>query len=157
MSADEQDRGLKAVRRVRDVREQDSRIGLRAAIEAVRRRDADLVAARARVESAGTFGTGSAADFRGHVDRLAGLVRLQDVVSARATASREVAEEATRRWQHDHQRVRVVDLLLERRAAERAAERARVEAHQMDDLATQAWQRNQSARSTDQMHGKEQS
>ncbi len=145
MSADDRDRALNAVRRVRNAREQDSRFGLQVAIDSVRQRDADVLDSQARLEQAGGFGTGSVADFRGHVDRLTGLSRLQDLASARATASRGVAEEASRRWQQDRQKVRVVDLLLERRAAERAEERTRRDAHQMDDLATQAWQRNQEA------------
>ena len=41
--------------------------------------------------------------------------------------------------------MRVVDLLLERRAEVRAEERRRHEAHELDDLATQAWLRNRQA------------
>ena len=141
MSAAEQDRGLGAVRRVRDSREQDSRCGLQHALNAVRRREAKAEEIRSRRAEAGSFAAGSLTDFRSHVARDAGLAALKRRALDRAESSRLVAEEATRRWQHDRRQVRVVDLLLERRAEQCARERARREAHQLDDLATQAWLR----------------
>ena len=149
MTREEADRGLRAVRRVRDVREQDSRFGLSVALRSVQDREAEAQAARARVEHSPGFGTGSVADFQGHVDRIAGLVRLHSQATARAAASRTVADEAKRRWQHDRQQVRVVDLLLERRAAERAEARARREQARLDDLATQTWLRNRADHTDD--------
>jgi flagellar export protein FliJ len=142
LDAGSPDRALRAVRRVRDVREQDSRFGLSVALRSVQEREAEAEAARARLEQAPQFSAGSVADFQSHVDRLSGLVRLQSQATARAAASRTVADEARRRWQRDRQQVRVVDLLLERRAAERAEARARREQARLDDLATQTWLRN---------------
>ena len=149
MRAEDQDRGLRAVRRVRDVREQDSRFGLSVALRSVQDRDAEVEAARSRLEHSPRFGTGSVADFQGHVDLIAGLARLQSLATARAAASRTVADEARRRWQHDRQQVRVADLLLERRAAERAEARARREQARLDDLATQNWLRNRADHTDD--------
>jgi flagellar protein FliJ len=143
MKAADEDRGLRAVRRVREVRESDSRFGLSVALGSVRERDAEVQRARARLETAEDFAAGSVADFRGHVDRLSGLVALESLATARAQASRTVAAEAQRRWQQDRRQVRVVDLLLERRALARAEERARREQAQLDDLASQGWLRNQ--------------
>lgn len=145
MSAVEHDRGLNAVRRVRNSREQDSRYGLQHALNAVRRRDAEVEQARARRAGAVSFAAGSLAEFRSHVARSTGLAELERQAVDRAESSRLVADEATRRWQHDRQQVRVVDLLLERRGEQRAQERARREAHELDDLATQAWLRARSA------------
>jgi len=141
MKTDE-DRALSAVRRVRDVREQDSRFGLSVALRSVQDRESEAEAARSRLEHSAGFGTGSVGDFQSHVDRMAGLVQLQAQATARAAASRTVADEARRRWQRDRQQVRVVDLLLERRAAERDEARARREQARLDDLATQSWLRN---------------
>lgn len=143
MKAAEEDRGLRAVRRVREVRENDSRFGLSVALASVRDRDAEVQRARARLETAEEFALGSVADFRSHVDRLSGLVALESVATTRAQASRTVAAEAQRRWQQDRRQVRVVDLLLERRALARAEERARREQAQLDDLASQGWLRAQ--------------
>jgi flagellar export protein FliJ len=145
MKAADEDRGLRAVRRVREVRENDSRYGLSVALASVRERDAEAERARARIEAAERFEAGSVADFRGHVDRLSALVALESQAVARAHASRTVAAEAQRRWQQDRRQVRVVDLLLERRAAARTEERARREQAQLDDLASQGWLRSRQA------------
>ena len=91
------------------------------------------------------FTAGGLADFAQHVALTSGLVAAESQAVQRVEDSRLVADEATRRWQHDRQQLRVVDLLLERRAAVRAEERARHEAHELDDLATQVWLRNKEA------------
>ena len=145
MTGHQQDRALEAVRRVRTVREQDSRYGLTVSLTSEQDRALEAEAAHQRRAQAPQFGTGSVADFRSHLGRMSGLVALEHRATARAAASRVVAEEARNRWQHDRQQVRVVDLLLERRAAERAQERARREQAQLDDLATQGWLRNRAA------------
>ncbi len=145
MSAPEPDRALGAVRRVRDAREQDSRIGLQHALAAARTRDAEAERARARLDQAPAFGTGSVADFRGHVLHVTALAQGEQQAAQRAESSRAVADEATRRWQRDRTELRVVDLLLERRAAERAEERGRREARELDDLAAQGWLRRTAA------------
>jgi flagellar export protein FliJ len=144
----EQDRALNAVRRVRDVRERDSRFGLTVALGSADAKEAAAEEAARRLRTANGFAAGSVADFQAHVDRMSGLVTLQSRAVAAADASRLVADEARRRWQRDRQQVRVVDLLLERRAAERAQLRARREAAQLDDLATQAWLRNRALETT---------
>jgi flagellar FliJ protein len=144
----EQDRALHAVRRVRDVREQDSRFGLTVALGSAEKKEAAVEDATRRLDAAGSFAAGSVSDFQAHVDRMAGLVTLQSRAVAAADASRLVADEAQRRWQRDRQQVRVVDLLLERRAAERAEQLARREAAQLDDLATQAWLRKRALEPT---------
>lgn len=145
MSAATEDRALNAVRRLRDSREQDSRFGVQHALGSAQRREADLAATRERRASAPAFTAGGLADFAQHVALMSGLVAAESQAVQRVEDSRLVADEATRRWQHDRQQLRVVDLLLERRAAVRAEERARHEAHELDDLATQVWLRNKEA------------
>ncbi len=142
MSVHEQDRALGAVRRVRTAREQDSRIGLQQALAVSRERDQEAEQAQARLLGAPTFSAGTLADFRLHVLRMNGLAEAQRAAAGRAETSRAVAEEATRRWQHDRSHLRVVDLLLERRAEERAQERDRRDARELDDLAAQGWLRS---------------
>jgi len=141
------DRALNAVRRVRDSREQDSRFGLQHALNAVRRRQTELREARDRRAAAPSFAFGSTAEFVQHLGQLAALAEEEARAAERVEGSRLVADEATRRWQQDRQQVRVVDLLLERRAEVRAEERRRHEAHELDDLATQSWLRNRQAAS----------
>lgn len=145
MSASAADRGLVAVRRVRDARERDSRIGLQQALAATREREAEAASLRERLAAAPGFGNGSADEFRSHtllVRALAeSVVEKEEAVRRSAT----VAEEARRRWGRDRQAVRTVELLLERRAEERRQDRARREAADLDELATQGWLRGVTA------------
>ncbi len=140
-----EDRGLLAVRRVREVREQDSRIGLQHALAESRRKAEHAARLRAEVAAAEGFDAGSAASFRGHLQHLGLLARASLRADEAAVSGVHVAEEATRRWQHDRAEVRVVELLLERRAADRAVERARREAAELDDLAAAGWLRRRTA------------
>ena len=141
MSAHEQDRGLDAVRRVRTARETDSRIGLQQALSTLCEREAEAARAQEKLIDAPAFATGSTGDFAAHVLHLGNLARDTRSSAEVASDSRTVADEATRRWQADTSAVRVVEMLLERRAAERSAERARREAKELDDLAAQGWLR----------------
>jgi flagellar export protein FliJ len=140
-----EDRALNAVRRVRDAREQDSRFGLRHALTAVRERDAEVERVALRRAGVTRFAQGTAADFTAHLAHLGALAALERRAVEDARDSRLVAEESTRRWQGDRQRVRVVDVLLERRAQERREERARRETRELDDLASQSWLRRRTA------------
>lgn len=137
----ESDRALAAVRRVREARERDSRLGLQQALATSRARDAAADRTRARVEHAPAFGTGTPADFWLHAQRGAALAQAATDAAEQAETGRLVAEEAAGRWRHDRQQVRVVDLLLDRRAEERRLERARREERELDDLAAQGWLR----------------
>lgn len=141
MSTHDQDRGLTAVRRVRSARESDSRIGLQHALAETRRKQAEAVRLRTLLETTPGFETGSVVDFRQHTQRLTGLAEAGTRAEDAAATSARVADEASSRWQHDRTEVRVVDLLLDRRAAARAAERARREAAELDDLAAVGWLR----------------
>lgn len=142
MSAAAQDRGLKVVRRVREARERDSRIGLVQALAVTRQRETDAVAARDRLESTLPFEVGTAAEFRTYNQLVQALADAVTVKEELLRTSRTVAEEANRRWGLDRQSVRTVELLLERRVEERRAVLARREAADLDELASQAWQRN---------------
>jgi flagellar export protein FliJ len=56
-------------------------------------------------------------------------------------AARTVSASAREHWQRDKTRLSAVELLLERRAEERRAERARREARELDDVVAQRWLR----------------
>ncbi|MGZ4493273.1 MAG: hypothetical protein ACXVWU_01105 [Nocardioides sp.] len=145
MTAHEQDRALTAVRRVRSARETDSRIGLQHALSTLCEREAEEARAQQRLAEAPLFAAGSTSEFAAHVVHVSNLAQDSRRTGAAAESSRTVAGEATRRWQADTTAVRVVELLLERRAAERTAERARREARELDDLAAQGWLRTSAA------------
>jgi hypothetical protein len=141
VTARQHDRSLTAVRRVREARERDSRLGLQRALAASRQRDAEARQAAARLAAEPAFGSGTPIDLTAHVARTTWLAAEQADAVRRADASRAVAAEAAHHWQLDRQQVRVVDLLLDRRARARAEERARREARELDDLAAQGWLR----------------
>ena len=158
MTNHEQDRGLTAVRRVRSARENDSRIGLQHALAETRRKQLEATRLRTMLETAPGFTAGSVGEFRLHTQRLTGLAEAGSRAEDAAATSARVADEAGSRWQHDRTEVRVVDLLLERRAAARAAERTRREAAELDDLAAVGWLRRriQEAVDADAARGEEQ-
>ncbi len=141
----EADRALAAVRRVRAAREQDSRIGLQQALATSRARTAEAERAHDALVEAPVFAAGSLRDFRAHVVHVTALACAEQAAADRAAGSRAVAAEATLRWQRDRARLRVALLLLERRADERARERDRREARELDDLAAQGWLRSATA------------
>ena len=101
------DRGIKAVARVREVRERDSRIGLLAALQTVRDREQQLAGLRAALEAAQAPQAGTMADFvvaRSLLTSMAVAVREaeQRLESARTVAAEaqqpapDEAEETTR-------------------------------------------------------------
>lgn len=137
-----EDRGLAAVRRVREVRETDSRIGLKLALDeegAAGDRHAGFVGRLAATELPDCTTPGELMALH------RGLVVLGDALvaarseSAQATA---LAADARSRWAADRARLAAVELLLTRRADRRRAEAQRRESAEADDLAGQRWLRS---------------
>ena len=135
------DPGLRAVARVRGVREQDSRLGLQQAVAEEHEAGRHLTLLEDRLASADD-GTGAdLATFLavrvGHQALAADIARSRMAVAA----ARTVTASARDHWQRDKTRLSAVELLLERRAEERRAERARREARELDDVVAQRWLR----------------
>lgn len=137
----EDDRGMLAVRRVRRVREQDSRIGLQQAVEERRVAGARVSALRRRLASEPAYDAGSVLGFVATRHTLQALTAALREAQEAWEASRTLTEAARERWQLDRARLEAIDLLLARRAAARRAERLRREAAELDDLAAQRWLR----------------
>jgi flagellar biosynthesis chaperone FliJ len=135
------DLALAAVRRVRAARERDSRLGLAHALAERDRRAQAVQEAGDRLAAAAPFTGGSSGDFLTAV--AAGSWLAQDLAETRVRAERAgvLAAEAGHRWQQDRRAIRVVELLLERHAEQRRAERVRAEARELDDIAGQGWLR----------------
>lgn len=135
------DAGMLAVARVRGVREQDSRLGLRraAADERESARRLDAVAGRLAASS-----TPQVSDPASYAFARAGASALAtEVTTARGalTAATTVTTAAREHWQRDRTRLAAVELLLERRESERRAERLRRETAETDDLVASRWLR----------------
>lgn len=141
------DRGLLAVRRVREVREVDARVGLaRARAEEARHR-----AVADRLDESLDAGSRSPAQLSGAelVSRRTELLRLGAAVAEAieaADAAGRVSESARAHWQVAHTRTRTIDALLERRAQARRDAERRAEARDLDDIAGQAWLRRRAGR-----------
>jgi hypothetical protein len=135
------DAGMRAVARVRGVREQDSRLGLtRAAAdqrEAARRLDAVAARLAGATDPEAIDPSGFATARLAAAGVAAELIASQVALGSATT----VATAARAHWQHDHTRLAAVELLLERRADERRAERLRRERVEVDDLVAARWLR----------------
>lgn len=135
------DAGLRAVERVRGVRERDSRHGLTTAINEHAAVESGVRSLERQLESQPTFVAGPAATYL--VDRTHALAIGQALIGRREDlrVSASVKDAATVHWRSDRSRLEAVSMLLERRAEQRRAERARAEAAQLDDAAAQGWLR----------------
>lgn len=136
-----EDDGLRAVERVRGVRETDSRIGLRTAWAETRAAQARVDDLRAQLEHASTFNTGSAASFLALRQSLQLLGDVLIAAEDARDASQLISDTAYARWQTDRTRLAAVENLLERRTSARRAEATRKEAVELDDIAAQRWLR----------------
>lgn len=138
------DAGLRAVARVRDVREQDSRSGLRMANDEVaeaRDRLGHLEdAVRRGIPDAGTT---SAATWTQARQALTALSTRVGTAREDLTMSSAIADAALVRWQADRARLQAVEVLLTRRADVRRADRERADARELDDLALQRHRRRE--------------
>ena len=144
MAAHEEDRGMFAVRRVRSVRETDSRIGLQQAVAERRAAGARVNDLRQRLTRAGRAEETAAATSAFLASR-ASLLALSDTLRAAERSwevSRTVTDAAQEQWRQDRARLAAIDLLLERRAEERRAEGLRREARELDEFASQRWLRD---------------
>lgn len=139
------DRGLAAVARVRGVREQDSRIGLRMAAAESAGRTGRAVELHGRLVSAELPEAATPGELLSRRTTLALLGDDARDARARAVAATRIADEARAHWSVDRSRLAAVEHLLERRAARRRTEQARRAAREADDLAAQGWLRRRTS------------
>ena len=135
------DAGMRAVARVRGVREQDSRLGVARAAADERESARRLEAVVARLASASAPPVADPGAYA--VARRAAAALAADVTASRAAlaSAATLATLAREHWQRDRTRLSAVELLLERRAEHRRAERLRRERVEVDDLVAARWMR----------------
>ncbi len=133
-SRHDKDRGMRAVARVREVRERDSRVGLLHAMGTVRTREAELLDLQQALETASGREATSLDDFVVSRQLLAAMAVAVREAEQRLDASRIVATEAHSRWQADKSRVRAIEHLLEERALRRAEDARRADQREVDDV-----------------------
>jgi flagellar export protein FliJ len=133
--------GLRAVARVRRVREQDSRAGLQQAIREVGEAQSRLSSLESRLAA----GVGSDVDdvstFVAARTHLLAVERAATAAQAGLVTARNLAHSAQAHWQHDKSRLEAIEMLQERRADEARAEEQRTEARELDEISTQLWVR----------------
>jgi flagellar protein FliJ len=132
--ATETDRGMRAVLRVRGVRERESRIRLVHVLDAVRHHENEVARHQQALVLAARPTEGTVAEFVTARNLLAGMAAAVKDAEQQLAASRAAAAEAHQRWQADKAQVRAVEVLLEERAARRADERRRAEVREIDDV-----------------------
>ena len=134
------DAGMRAVARVREIRERDSRIGVQQAAAEQRARQAWLADLQHRAAAAPAPDQ-SIEQYRRTRDYLTALGE-QIVAAERSVAvATTLTESALSHWRVDRTRLGAVELLLERRAEARRAAAASEETKRLDEAAAQLWQR----------------
>jgi flagellar FliJ protein len=140
--ANTRNRGLKAVERVRSLRENDARHGVAEAMNDLRSAQAERDRLDAALGHAGQFDHGPAGQFRIHRRDLA--TRADDAKAARVVVEGKqlLADDARARWVDASNRLQVVTDLIERRDVAHRSELDRAEARGLEDIASTAWLRN---------------
>lgn len=129
-----QDAGLRAVARIREVRERDGRLEVGDARLGHTRAVANLVDLERRLAVPVSV-TGGAAGFAHARTALLGLHEPLSRARADVVTAEARTVDALARWQAARSRLAAVEGLLERRAEVRAAEARRSEARELDDIA----------------------
>ncbi len=137
--------GLATVARVRGVREQDSRLGLHAAL----RQEHE---ARTYVERLRGGAPAPVSGLTRRTEFMAHRIQQQLRADALAQARTELQElellslSAREHWRHDHVRLAAVTQLIERQETARRHERRRRDDKTMDEIGAQLWQRQRTPR-----------
>ena len=128
------DRGLRAVARVREVRERDSRLGLLHALGRVRDQEAHVEALAAALDAAASRSFAPLPEFTAARSMLRAMAEALHAAEHAPESRRLVALDAHPRWQADKAAVRAIEHLLDERARQRAEEAARAETREIDDI-----------------------
>jgi hypothetical protein len=135
------DAGLRAVARVRAIRERDSLLGLQASLAEEQQAHQRVLGLEGRL-AGWSAPEGATSTFL--AARAAGMALAVEARLARTAA--ETAHTFTLasqdHWRRDKTRLSAVERLLERRAAERRAEADRRDARESDELASVRWLRD---------------
>ncbi len=128
------DRGMKAVARVREVRERDSRIGLLQAMATLREREDRLAELQRALAEAQEPQAGTADDFVVARSLLTSMAVSVREAERGVETARTVATDAQARWQSDKARLRAIRHLIKERALQRADAARRAEIRDIDDI-----------------------
>ena len=128
------DRGLRAVARVREVRERDSRLGLLHALGRVRDQEERVQALGRALDEAASRSFTTLDEFTGARAMLRAMAEALTAAEHDLESARVVALQAHTRWQSDKSAVRAIEHLLDERARARLEEAVRAENREIDDI-----------------------
>ena len=146
------DRGVRAVARVREVRERDSRLGLLHALGRVRDQEANVEALAAALDEAASRSFGTLDEVTSARSMMRAMAEALQAAEDDLESRRLVALEAHSRWQADKAAVRAIEHLLDERARQRAEEAARAETREIDDIVARLHLRRSIRRRGDRSH-----
>ncbi|MCA1984271.1 flagellar FliJ family protein [Nocardioides nematodiphilus] len=139
------DRGLRAVARVRGVREHDSRLGLQMALVEQQALEERATSVAERLASLPGDGARTPAELLTFRNGVAALGLHYREAFEEAISHEIVVEGARAQWHSDKTQLSAVENLLARRAERRRVERNKAEAKELDDLASVRWARDAAA------------
>jgi flagellar biosynthesis chaperone FliJ len=128
------DRGLRAVARVREVRERDSRLGLLHALGRVRDHEARVDSLGRALDEAAARSYATLTEFTDSRRMLRAMAETLTAAEHDLESSRVVALQAHTRWQSDKAACNAIEHLLDERARMRAEEAVRAENREIDDI-----------------------
>ena len=128
------DRGLRAVARVREVRERDSRVGLLHALGRVRDHEARVESLGHALDEAASRSFATLTEFTDSRRMLRAMAEALTLAEHALESSRVVALQAHSRWQSDKAACNAIEHLLDERARVRAEEAVRAENREIDDI-----------------------
>jgi flagellar biosynthesis chaperone FliJ len=146
------DRGLRAVARVREVRERDSRLGLLHALGRVRDQEARVDALGQALDEAASRSFETLTEFTASRGMLKAMAEALAGAEHDLESRRVVALQAHTRWQSDKAAVKAIEHLLDERARVRAEEAARAEGREIDDIVSRLHLRQSIRRRGDRTH-----
>lgn len=140
---------LSGLVRLRDVREQDSRIGLATALSEEQETTARIAELERQLATLPAPATLDIAAFRARQHTLEAIRIAMTQARADLEIAHVITAAARERWISDRSRLKAVESLVERRAAARRAERERRERIELDEVAQEMWRRGQAADAVD--------
>ena len=152
MSRQVHDRGLRAVARVREVRERDSRLGLLHALGRVRDQEARVDALGIALDKAASRSFDTLHEFTASRPMLEAMAQALASAERDLDGRRAVALQAHSRWQADKAAVKAIEHLLDERSRVRAEEAARAESREIDDIVSRLHLRQSIRRRGDRTH-----
>lgn len=139
---------MRAVARVRDIREKESRRALQHALATQRAHAQHVTDLQDYLVESGSLPFTDATAFTAHRSFLLTTGHALTEAKEHEQVAAEASAQALGAWQHDKTQINAVEMLIERRVEETRKQAARLEAAQLDEIASAQWARQNTASQT---------